>query len=305
VMVLMTMIRNFRSDLFHSLNIFPLGFWVVFWSKLLFRTSAVTFYGTDANTSKGRPLTRTLKKWAIEHATHTITISNFTREETKKVLKTRRDMRVIYPLLPLKTLEIQKESLTKTETKPALDSRIRESDFIVLSISRMVERKGLELLIKAISMIPDQEIKAVLVGGGSERDKLERMVRDLGLVDRVIFTGRVPDLEPYYRRAQVVTLLSYYIREEGDFEGLGFVLLEAQYFGVPVIGSQSGGIPETFAHNRTGILVPERSAERVRDAILKLRRDEKWRQTLGKEAKQFVFERFDPEKNIEQYIAIL
>jgi glycosyltransferase involved in cell wall biosynthesis len=151
VLVPFFMLKNIRSSLFHSLNLFPIGFWVVFWSKILLRKSAVTFYGTDACTNEGRPITKKLKKWTIENATHSITISNFTREETKKTLGITRDIRVIYPPLPLKTLGAQTLSSN-------IDQRINDDDFIILSVGRMVTRKGLELLIEAISMIPDHKV---------------------------------------------------------------------------------------------------------------------------------------------------
>lgn len=305
ILTLIYILKNFNSDLFHSLNLFPVGFWVVFWSKILKRKSAVTFYGTDACSSQASILTLKLKKWTIENASRAFTISEFTKRETLQILKIQREIEVVYALVPEKTIKEQQKNshlLANHSDSERIDERIHDEDFIVLSVCRMVKRKGLDLLLKAISLLGDDKIKAVLVGDGPERKVLEDMASELKIQDRVIFVGKVNSLEPYYKRANVAVLLSNYLRAEGDFEGLGLVLIEAQYYGVPVIGSESGGIPEAFENGRTGLLVPESNSEAIRDAILEIYNNKDLRNKMSQESKKFIYEKFDPKMIIDNYI---
>jgi glycosyltransferase involved in cell wall biosynthesis len=300
------MLRHFRSDIFHSLNLFPVGFWTVFWSKIFFKKSIVTFYGTDACQSSASPLTKALKRWTIEHADAALTISDFTKNETARRLGIRRSICVAGALLPDYILKAQaaQANAIGDSVGAVLDSRIQAGDFIVLSVCRMVKRKGLDLLIRAISQISDDKVKAVLVGDGKERKGLEDLARELNIADRIIFIGKAPSVEPYYRRADVAVLLSYYLEEEGDFEGLGLTLLEAERYGVPVIGSKSGGIPEAFEAGRTGLLIPENDIEAIKDAIVSLAKDPEKRRAMGEAGRDFVRKKFGKEIILDGYVKI-
>jgi glycosyltransferase involved in cell wall biosynthesis len=298
------MLRNLKFDLFHSLNLFPVGFWIVFWSKILGKKSAVTFYGTDACSALASTKTAFFKKWTLLKATYSITISEATKEHVKKRLKMEREIKVIYPVLPehysardiaVDQIEIQKDEIRK---KYGID----KETFVVLNISRLVKRKGLNYLIESASILKDENIKFIFVGGGKEEVEIRKEVDRLNVSDKVFITGHVKNLEPYYSLANVVTLVSYLIEEEYDFEGLGLVLIEAQNLGIPVIGSQNGGIKEAFIDGKTGFLVPERNARAIAEKILVFKNDNNLGRKMGEDGKIFVADRFNSNKNIETYI---
>jgi glycosyltransferase involved in cell wall biosynthesis len=122
---------------------------------------------------------------------------------------------------------------------------------------------------------------------GRERDRLEGIVKELGLSDRTIFAGLVGhDLLPlYYSAADVCVVPSYY-------EPFGLVAIEAMACGTPVIASNVGGLKFTVIPEKTGLLVPPKDVEALAGAIDRVLADEVWARKLRKQASASVSQRF-------------
>ena len=128
-----------------------------------------------------------------------------------------------------------------------------EGPLWLLTISRLVPHKGIDTVIAALPMLPD--VRYAVGGVGPDRPRLEQLAEQLGVRDRVRFLGSVPEaqLPGLYRAATLYLGLS---REaNGQVEGFGLSLVEAQASGVPVIASTSGGIPDAVTDGRTGVLI--------------------------------------------------
>ncbi len=154
----------------------------------------------------------------------------------------------------------------------------------LVSVGRLVERKGVDDAIAALPMIPGAEL---VVAGGPEhaaldRDpearRLRRLAEDLGVADRVDFRGRVGrvELPALLRSADAVVCVPWY-------EPFGIVPLEAMACGVPVIASAVGGMIDTVVHGATGVHVPPRRPELLAAAASSLLRDADLRRSLGQE----------------------
>jgi phosphatidylinositol alpha-1,6-mannosyltransferase len=141
----------------------------------------------------------------------------------------------------------------------------------VLCLSRLVPRKGQDMLIKALPSIRQKVDGAALViaGGGPYMTALQELAERLGVSEHVTFTGGVPAAElPAYHAMADVFAMPCRTRGAGlDVEGLGIVFLEASATGVPVIAGSSGGAPETVQHNKTGMVVDGRSVDQIADAV--------------------------------------
>ncbi|MEU0545192.1 glycosyltransferase family 4 protein [Nocardia sp. NPDC005978] len=142
----------------------------------------------------------------------------------------------------------------------------------ILCLSRLVPRKGQDALIVAMKDIRAQIDGAVLViaGGGPYEEKLRGLARATGVVDAVVFTGRVAaaELAAHHTIADVFAMPC---RTRGlglDVEGLGIVFLEASATGVPVVAGDSGGAPETVREGETGHVVDGRSTAAITAAIV-------------------------------------
>jgi glycosyltransferase involved in cell wall biosynthesis len=125
-----------------------------------------------------------------------------------------------------------------------------------LFVGRLVARKGVDVLIRALHTLP-APAQLVVIGDGAERQRLEMLVRELGCGERVTFKGQVPrdELERAYAECDALVLPALPDRVAGT-EGLGVVLVEALQLGLPVIASNTGGIPDIVRHDVTGLLVP-------------------------------------------------
>ena len=156
---------------------------------------------------------------------------------------------------------------------------------VIVSIGRLVARKGSDQLIKAMPEVLQQfpKSKLLLVGTGNYKNRLEKLVRNLKVQDSVIFTGRVEhDLLPDYYRLGDIFAAPCRSRYGGlEVEGLGIVYLEASACGVPVIAGKSGGAPDAVLDGKTGLLVNGRDHREVGAALIKLLSDLPLRQKMG------------------------
>lgn len=162
----------------------------------------------------------------------------------------------------------------------------------VVCLSRLVPRKGQDMLIRALPSIRRRVDGAalVIVGGGPYSDTLHKLARECGVDEHVTFTGGVPATElPAHHALADVFAMPCRTRGGGmDVEGLGIVYLEASATGVPVIAGRSGGAPETVRDNETGLVVDGRSVSDVADAVTQLLGDPDRAAAMGAAGREWV-----------------
>ncbi|MFZ8826284.1 MAG: glycosyltransferase family 4 protein [Candidatus Caldipriscus sp.] len=174
----------------------------------------------------------------------------------------------------------------------------------ILFVGRLVERKGVIYLIWAMRILKERGIKAELriVGEGLLMESLKNSAKDL---DSVKFLGKLSaeDLMEEYKRSDIFVLPSI-VDSRGDTEGLGVVLLEALSFGLPVIASNVGGIPDIVEDGKTGILVPEKDPVAIADAIEKLLSNWENAKLMVLRGQEMIRERFSSEKIADKLVRI-
>lgn len=162
----------------------------------------------------------------------------------------------------------------------------------VVCVSRLVPRKGQDMLIKALPSIRQRVDGAalVIVGGGPYLESLRKLARDCGVAEQVTFTGGVPAAElPAHHALADVFAMPCRTRGAGmDVEGLGIVFLEASATGKPVIAGDSGGAPEAVQHNKTGLVVDGRSLTAVGGAVAELLGDPDRAAAMGAAGREWV-----------------
>ncbi|GAA1837156.1 GDP-mannose-dependent alpha-(1-6)-phosphatidylinositol monomannoside mannosyltransferase [Pseudonocardia ailaonensis] len=148
---------------------------------------------------------------------------------------------------------------------------------VVTCVSRLVARKGQDMLVRGLGSLRERVAgtRLLIVGDGPDRDRLRALAREHGVEEHVVFTGPVPaeELAPHQAVGDVFALPC---RTRGgglDVEGLGIVLLEASACGVPVIAGDSGGAPETVREGETGQVVDGRDPAALVDALAALLAD--------------------------------
>jgi glycosyltransferase involved in cell wall biosynthesis len=168
---------------------------------------------------------------------------------------------------------------------------------VVLSVGRLVEKKGFDYLIKACAILKERghSFRCQIVGGGDGyTETLINLIKELGLEDTVRLLGAVTqeELREIYQQATLFALPCLVV-DNGDRDGIPNVLVEAMSMRVPVISTDISGIPELIDNNDNGLLVPEKNALAMADAIERLLINPGLRQQLGDAGRARVCKDFD------------
>jgi colanic acid/amylovoran biosynthesis glycosyltransferase len=179
--------------------------------------------------------------------------------------------------------------------------------FRILTVARLVEKKGVDDGIRAIAQVrracPDVEYD--IVGDGPLRPRLQTLVHELGLNGVVRLHGAEPHATVSALMAEAHALLApSRVAADGDEEGLGVALLEAQASGLPVIATRHGPFPEVVSHGETGFLAAERAPHELARYLLEIITQPEMALRMGSAGRQRVEQRFAPERITGQYEAL-
>lgn len=190
----------------------------------------------------------------------------------REILRTR--------LVPKRKLEVFHLGIDLSSYRPAADPRaavralgIPDSAPVVGTVGRLEAPKGHAYLLQALARLPAR-VRAVIVGGGVLRERLEADAETLGVADRVVFTGFREDMLDLLQGFDVFALPSLW-------EGLGVVLLEAMAYGKPLVASAVGGVTDVVVPGETGLLVPREDPKALAQALARLLDDRALAQRLG------------------------
>lgn len=181
---------------------------------------------------------------------------------------------------------------------PFLNSQAQQGEFrremslsqehkLIGIVGRIFPIKNHALFLDAAAMIAarDSVARFVIVGDGVLRQRLENQARELGIGDRVLFTGWRRDLPRIYRDLNLLVVSS-------DNEGTPVSAIEAMAAGCPVVATRVGGLPDLIDDHKTGRLVPPRDADALASAVLDLLQSPHTARELGRNAQEFVRQRF-------------
>ncbi len=224
-----------------------------------------------------------------------ITITDFTR----------RYLLEHYHLPPARVTTLyQGVDLRRFRATPALREEARRrypvppGDGPVLAVVGSFEpRKGQTILLDALSSLP--EARALLVGDGPDKPRLQEHISRLGLADRAALFPFTTRPELIYARADLTVLPSLYK------EGLPNVLLESMAMGVPVIASRLGGVPEIVRPGETGVLVPRGDAAALAEAIRRLWEDRRTYERVRRQAQHLMATHFNRRAQFGKFLTFL
>ncbi len=167
---------------------------------------------------------------------------------------------------------------------------------VVATAGSLIRRKGHDVLIQAFHALPPGPVLPHLLipSSGPEREKLEALAASLGIASRVHFLGYIDDLAQVYQAANIFALAS-----RGD--AFGLVLAEAGYFGLPVVSTRVGGIPEVILHDQTGLLTLPDDVPAFSGALARLMVDPVLRAQMGAKARERVKTTFTVEQMARQF----
>jgi len=184
---------------------------------------------------------------------------------------------------------------------PAPGGRPPNSEIIIGYVGRLVEAKGVDLLLEAVAGLPGPW-RLRLWGDGPERPRLEAMAQRLGIAHRVTFQGQVSSLEmpACYHQMDLLVLPSRTLPNWK--EQFGRVLVEAMASGVPVVGSDSGEIPHVIG--KAGLVFPEGDVAALRAHLARLLGDASLRERLGRRGRERVLAHYTQAQIAAQTVAV-
>ncbi len=194
--------------------------------------------------------------------------------------------------------------VTRREERPARDGHLASDPVRLLSVGRLVEKKGTDVLLDALALLPaGLNWTLVHVGGGPLREALSQQAESLNLAQRITWRGAMTQdqLIEEYRAADLFVLASR-IAADGDRDGLPNVLMEAQSQALACVATQVSAIHELIEDGVTGVLVPQQSPQALATALGGLVADPLRRHAYGLAGQARVAERFGMQANLARLV---
>lgn len=231
-----------------------------------------------------------LRRIILDNANVVYANSHFTKNLCMKCCN-RRDIQIVYPGVAYKNF-----------------SDVQSEKYNLLSVGRLVKRKGFQNVILALSTLRNEypEIKYHIVGIGEYEEELKELVKNNNLKDVVIFHGRVSEAEKneLYKKADLFVMPSFEIETEQSVEGFGIVYIEANMYGKYVIAARTGGVPDAIYEGVTGSLIDRSCPECIINAIEDYYNSYEVHQKSTLEIKKWA-EKFDYSHAAMEYLKLL
>jgi len=284
LLALICLLRKERFDLIHAHWLIPQGFIAVLGIMLSGQSIPLlcTSHGGDLFALKGRAFQR-LKRWVMDRSAALTVVSNAMQKTVLEMGVDLEKVEVIPMGVDLKGLFTP-------------DPYIQRKSDELLFVGRLVEGKGIEMLLEAMPRLLEKkpDIRLLVAGAGPLEEGLRESVRKLNVSENVDFLGMVKQslLPDYYRRA-TLAVFPYMLTKNGVQEGFGLVVVEAMGCACPVIAGDLPAIHDSIAHEENGLLVPSGKSEALADTILRALNDPDLRLKLAAEGRKRMVEKFD------------
>ena len=250
------------------------------------RPYAVVLHGSEVTVPGRLPVARSILARVLRGASLVICAGNYPAGEAERAAGCTLPTVVVPPGVDtdrFRPLDEAERASVRRELGLPVDAPL------VVSVSRLVPRKGMDTLIRAAARLgrTEPDLVVAIAGSGRDRRRLEGLVASTGAPVRLL--GRVPEelLPGLYGAGDVFAMLCRSRWGGLEQEGFGIVFLEAAAAGVPQVAGESGGAAEAVAHERTGLVMGRPDAvERVVRTLSDLLGDEKRRAEMGREARR-------------------
>ena len=279
-----------RPDILHCGDLYPEGLIGVTLKKALGMPFVAYCHGEDITLTGERRFQPNLRNAIYQNADAVIANGDFAFDSLLHIGIEREKIHKITPGLDTGVF-FPEESDGKLRERYGIDGK----DVVVMTVARLVPRKGHARIIRALAELRAEirEFRYVIVGRGPIETELRMLASQLNMLDKVIFAGFVPEseLNRHYNMADIMAMPNTEVA--GDLEGFGMVFLEANAAGKPVIGGRSGGTSAAVADGETGFLVDSDTDVELRDALRKLLTDRSLRERMGAEGLRRARAEFD------------
>ena len=283
--------RELHPDIVHAHWWFPSGLVGTWLAKLSHTPLVTTLHGSDVRIARSVAMSRPAFRHVLQSSAAITAVSKWLAHEAQSLVSS--------PAATVAPMPVATELFGADGQRGAgVGPGSARTSNTLLFVGRLTKQKGVDLLLQAVAQLP-RETSLDIVGDGTERESLERLAGELNLRDRVQFHGTRTqrELVSFYRSAAALVVPS-------TDEGLGLVAVEAMLCETPVVAFESGGIPDVVHHERTGLLVRERSPAALADAIARLLQRDDRGASLGAAGRMHAVSTFAPESVARRYLEI-
>ena len=289
-------IRKKHIKFIHTHWIIPQGIAGAIW-KYFFRIPHIsTAHVLDLTISDNIPILKSLIRRVLKKTDVVTVNSSFTKKQV---------LRFSPPNIPIWIIPMGMDEKRVFFIQEGDISKKRRNS--ILFVGRLIDWKGVDILIQAIHLVKKRipDVLLIIVGEGPDRQKYEKLTIQLHLEDTILFKGRISDdeLNLSYFKADLFILPSNEIKGI-VMEGLGVVLLEAMASGTPVIGSNTGGIPDIIEDGVNGLLVTPGDPQALADAIIRILENPDLADRFRKAGLETVRERFSWDVITDQFVEV-
>ena len=249
------------------------------------------------------PILKSLLKKIIKDVDHLGYLGDFTKGEIAKISNQPQKFLQIAP-------GIDTEHFAPKSARGDLIEKYRlDGRRVIVSVGRLVHRKGQDELVKAMPKILEQFPDAILlfVGEGPIKQMLFNSAKQLGVLPKVVFAGRVShhDLPDYICLGEIFAMPVRSRFSGLEVEGLGIVYLEASACGLPVIVGNSGGAVDAVLDQKTGLLVDGTKSDQIADAICELLANPERAKQMGAAGRDWVIKNWQLSSWSEKFNKVL
>jgi len=294
------LVRAVRPDVLHAGQVLETGLSCLSLKRRFRLPLVVHTYGEEIQHYRQRRLPRKWMTRVLQGADAVTTISEYTRRNLLELGVAPEKIHFQYPGVDAAAFAGADGS--EVRRRHGLGNRP-----VLVTVSRILERKGHDVVLRALPRIAAAvpEVAYLVAGTGPREPVLRRLAGELGVAERVVFAGRVPDeeLADYYGAADVFIHPNREL-PNGDVEGFGIVFLEANAAGKPVIGGNSGGTPDAVVDGVTGFLIDPNDVDAVADAAIRLLTDRDLARKLGEQGRERARTEFTWERAVERLRAL-
>ena len=293
------MAREREADLIFVDPVLPLG---LVGRRLRAAQHVLIAHGAEINVPGRLPGSRTLARRVLRAASGLVAAGEYPARVAARVAGAALPTLVVPPGVDpdrFRPLSPEDRGATRRRFGLAADRPL------VLGLSRLVPRKGFDVLIDAVAGL-DPVVQLAVGGAGRDAHRLASRAAERGITDRCTFLGRVPeaDLADLYGCADVFAMLCRERWGGLEAEGYGIVFVEAAACGVPSIAGRSGGSHEAVVDGETGFVVDPHDAGGVRAALDRLLGDDALRERLGAAARKRAVEELAYDRQVERLLPV-
>lgn len=284
-------IKNEKLDLMHVHYAIPHAVCAILGRDMAGSNIGIvtTLHGTDITVLGSDSSLKEAIRYGIEKSDIVTAVSDSLRDQTYDLINPDKKIETVYNFVD------EREYFPQDSKELKAELGIEPDQKVMIHVSNFRNVKRVQDVVETFSQARQQlDCKLLLGGDGPEMGRIIQQVQDLGLEDDVLFLGKRDSLAEFYNISDIKILLS-------EKEAFGLVLLEAMACGVPVIGSNIGGMPEIIEPGVNGYLVELGDTKQAAEYAIEMMSDEKKLEELRQGALKTVAERFHSSKILKHY----